>query len=79
MMNPIILDELVKIRHQELLKEAEHWQEISRAKGKRSEKVRVIQLLRVNFVKLIVGPMRIAIKYLKRRRYGMSQFIYDQS
>lgn len=51
MINPIILVELERNRQQDLLKQAEYWRAVSRATGRKTDKMGIFQWIITEVVK----------------------------
>jgi hypothetical protein len=65
MMTPFFLEEFAKTHHRDLLKEAEYWRKVSQARGKKSDKLGVIQRLMADVVKH-------GIEIIAESRFNMS-------
>jgi hypothetical protein len=53
-MHPIILEELVKLRQQDLLKEAESWRLASLVVGKKTDKKNIVRRTMINVIQRII-------------------------
>jgi hypothetical protein len=54
-MHPIILEELVKLRQQDLLKEAESWRLASLVVGKKTDKKNIVRRTMINVIQRIIN------------------------
>ena len=54
-MHPIILEELVKLRQQDLLKEAESWRLASLVVGKKTDKKNIVRRTMISVIQRIIN------------------------